>query len=51
MYKYIESMVIDNGNSGKLFKLQSGVAYECPLSAYSFINAFETLADKIRNDN
>ncbi len=34
MYKDIESMVMNNGNSGKRFKLQRGVRQGCPLSAY-----------------
>ncbi len=50
MYKDIESMVINNGNSGKLFKLQRGVRQGCPLSTYLFITALETLANKIRNE-
>ncbi len=50
MYKDIESMVINTGNSGKHFKLQRGVRQGCPLSAYLFITALETLGNKIRND-
>ncbi len=33
-----------------IFKLQKGVIQGCPLSAYLFITALETLANKIRND-
>ncbi len=50
MYKDIESMVINNGNSRKYFKLQRGVRQGCPLSSYLFITAFETLANKISNE-
>ncbi len=50
MYKDIESMVINNGNSRKHFKLQRGVRHGCPLSAYLFITALENLANKIRNE-
>ncbi len=56
MYKDIESMVINNGNSDKCFKLFIFIFYKrtvrqgCPLSAYLFITALETLANKIRND-
>ncbi len=50
MYTDIESTVLNNGNSGKSFKLQKGVRQGCPLSAYLFITALETLAIKIRND-
>ncbi len=50
MYQDIESTIVNNGTSGKLFKLQRGVSQGCPLSAYLFITALETLANKIRND-
>ncbi len=50
MYKDIESMVINNGKSGKPFKLQRGVRQGCPLSDYLFIIALETLANRIRNE-
>ncbi len=50
MYKDIEYMVINNGNSGKRFNLQRGVRQGCPLSAYLFITALETLTNKIRNE-
>ncbi len=50
MYTDIESRVLNNGNSGKSFKLQRGVRQGCPLSAYLFITVLETLANKIRKD-
>ncbi len=50
MYTDIESTVLNNGNTSKYFKLQRGVRQGCPLSAYLFIIALETLANKIRND-
>ncbi len=50
MYKDIESIIINNGNSGKPFKLQRGVRQGCPLSAYLFSTALETLANKIRSE-
>jgi hypothetical protein len=50
MYTNIESTVLNNGNSGTFFKLQRGVRQGCPLSAYLFITALETLACKIRSD-
>ncbi len=46
----IESTVLNNGNTSKYFKLQRGVRQGCPLYAYLFIIALETLANKIRND-
>ncbi len=50
MYTDIESMVINNVNSGQRFKLQSWVRQGCPLSAYLLITALETLDNKIRNE-
>ncbi len=50
MYTDIESTVLNNDNTSKYFKLQRGVRQGCPLSAYIFIIALETLANKIRND-
>ncbi len=49
MYKDIESMVINNGNSGKHFKLQRGVRQGCRLSVYLFITGLKTLDNKIKN--
>ena len=51
MYNNIESTVLNNGNTGKYFNLQRGVRQGCPLSAYLFITALETLANKIRNNS
>ncbi len=50
MYTDTESPVLNNGNTSNDFKLQRGVRQGCPLSAYPFIIALETLANKIRND-
>ena len=50
MYNNIESTVVNNGSSGGYFKLNRGVRQGCPLSAYLFIIALETLACKIRKD-
>jgi exonuclease III len=50
MYNNIESSVLNNGTTGTYFKPQRGVRQGCPLSAYLFITALETLACKIRND-
>ncbi len=50
MYTDIESTVLNNSNTSKYFKLQRGVRQGCPPSAYLFIIALETLANKIRND-
>jgi hypothetical protein len=47
MYKNIESCVLNNGSTGRYFKLERGVRQGCPLSAYLFITAIETLACKI----
>ncbi len=50
MYRDIEYTILNNGNTGKFFKLERGVRQGCPLSAYLFITALETLANKIRKD-
>ena len=50
MYYNIESAVLNNGNSNKLFKLERGVRQGCPLSAYLFITIVEILAIHIRNN-
>ncbi len=50
MYNDIESTILNNGTTCKFFKLQRGVRQGCPRSAYLFITALETLANKIRND-
>ncbi len=46
MYNCIESTILNNGSLSKLFKLQQRVRQGCPLSAYLFILALETLATK-----
>ncbi len=48
MYNNIESTVVNNGTTCKYFKLQQGVREGCLLSAYLFITALETLANKLR---
>ncbi len=50
MYNDIGSSILNNGTTCKFFKLQRRVRQGCPLSAYLFITALETLANKIRND-
>ena len=50
MYNGIESAVINNGKTGKFFKLQWGVRQGCPLSAYLFIITIELLAIQIREN-
>ncbi len=50
MYNDIESTILNNRTTCKFFKLQRGERQGCPLSAYLFITALETLANKIRND-
>jgi hypothetical protein len=50
IYNNIESTVINNGNTSKYLKLESGVRQGCPLSAYLFIIIIEILANKIRSD-
>jgi hypothetical protein len=42
--------VINNGHLSEFFHLERGVRQGCPLSAYLFILALETLAHKIRTD-
>ncbi len=46
MYNGIESTVLNNGNSGKFFKLEHEVGQG---SAYLFIISLEILANKVRN--
>ncbi len=48
MYNTIESTVLNNGSTGRYFKLERGVRQGCPLSAYLFILTIEILANKIR---
>ncbi len=50
MYNGIESTILNNSSSGKLFQLQQGVRQGCPISAYLFILALEILATAIRSD-
>ncbi len=50
MYNDIESTILNNGTTCKFSKLQRGVRQGSPLSAYLFIAALQTLANKIRND-
>ncbi len=50
LYNNGESTVLNNGNSCNGFKIQGGVRQGYPLSAYLFIIALDTLANKIRND-
>ncbi len=51
MYNDIQSTILTNGTTCTYFKLQGGVRQGCPLSAYLFIIALDTLACKVRNDN
>ncbi len=51
MYNDIQSTILNNGTTCTFFKLHRGVRQGCPLSAYLFIIALETLACKIRNYN
>ncbi len=44
----MESTVLNNGNTGKFFKLEHGISHGCPLSANLFIISFEILANKVR---
>ncbi len=50
IYTDIQSTVLNNGNTSKYVKLQRGVRQGCSISAYLFMIALETLANKIRND-
>ncbi len=50
MYNNLEFTVMNNGNSCKFFTIQRGIRQGCPLSAYLFITALETIINKIRND-
>ncbi len=51
MYNDIQSTILNNCTTCTYFKLQRGVRQGCPLSAYLFIIALETLACKVKNDN
>ncbi len=50
MYTDIQSAILNNSTACTYFKLLRGVRQGCPLSAYLFIIAFETLTCKVRND-
>ncbi len=50
LYTNTESTVLNNGFSGKYFKLERGVRQGCPLSAYLFLITIEILATKIRTN-
>ncbi len=51
MYTDIQSTTLNNGTTSKSFKIQREVRQGCPLWAYLFNNALETLACKVRNDD
>ncbi len=52
MYNNIQSAVTNNGHLSDFFDLERGVRQGCPLSAYLFLIAIETLGHNIRcNDN
>ncbi len=50
MYNGIESTILNNDSSDKVFKYKRVVRQGFSLSAYLFILAFERLATKIRSD-
>ncbi len=52
MYNNIQSAVTNNGHISDFFTLERGVRQGCPLSAYLFLIAIETLGHNIRtNEN
>jgi hypothetical protein len=51
LYTDIEACIINNGTTGKYFKLTRGVRQGCPLSPYLFVIIIEFLAAKIRSNN
>ncbi len=50
MYTDIQSTILNNGYISEWFSQTRGIRQGCPLSAYLFIIAAETLAHKIRED-
>ncbi len=47
MFNNIEFTVLKNGSTNSYFKLEQGMRKGCALSAYFFLVAIETLANKI----
>ena len=50
IYSGASACVINNGHATKFFQLERGIRQGCPISAYLFILAVETLAVEIRNN-